>query len=492
MSAFGKRATATLLLLASVGAHAADRFDDARAVIRQQMLDSQVASVSVAVAHRGKIVFEEGFGWADKERRVAATPHTMYSLASLTKPITVTAMMTLIESGKVQSLEQPANDLLGNAKLKVWVGDERQLTVRTLVNHTSGIPGGSQFFYGDERRLRTSMDETVLRYGGAMFAPGERYEYSNLGYGFLGYLVERASGRSYEQYLKQAIFVPLGMTRTSIDIGPGLEEYQAVRYASNGDPIPPYVSTEAGSMAAYSSAHDLVRLGMFFLKDRLPDQRRILSDASIDQMLYDPGPAFRNGSRSVGWRARAQGNEIVFGHDGSMAGANADLSISPSRDVTVAVLVNGSMGFGRRQISDALFKAVVPQWTAAKHPVAPAAGAPFQPSADLVGRWVGTIHTYERELPVELDVLATGDVHVQIGSQLRTLLNNVSFQDGLLSGSAASRIDTGDTQRYPHSVSFTLRLRGSVLNGEATADSLSAPNVSWIYNLPHWVELKRQ
>ncbi|WP_293851051.1 serine hydrolase domain-containing protein, partial [Steroidobacter sp.] len=268
MLAFGKRATATLLLLASASAPAADRFDDARAVIRQQMLDSQVASVSVAVAHRGKIVFEAGFGWADKERRVAATPHTMYSLASLTKPITVTGLMTLIEAGKVQSLDQPANDLLGNAKLKVWVGDERQVTVRSLVNHTSGIPGGGQFFYGDDIRLRPAMDEAVLRYGGVMFAPGERYDYSNLGYGVLGYIVERAAGRSYEQYLKQSIFVPLGMTRSSIDVGPGLEEYQAIRYDGAGQPLPPYVATEAGSMAAYSSAHDLARLGMFFLKDR--------------------------------------------------------------------------------------------------------------------------------------------------------------------------------------------------------------------------------
>ncbi|MBL8266070.1 serine hydrolase domain-containing protein, partial [Steroidobacter sp.] len=438
------------------------------------------------------IVFEAGFGWADKERRVAATPHTMYSLASLTKPITVTGLMTLIEAGKVQSLDQPANDLLGNAKLKVWVGDERQVTVRSLVNHTSGVPGGGQFFYGDDIRLRPAMDEAVLRYGGVMFAPGERYDYSNLGYGVLGYIVERASGRSYEQYLKQSIFVPLGMTRSSIDVGPGLEEYQAIRYDGGGQPLPPYVATEAGSMAAYSSAHDLARLGMFFLKDRLPDQQRILSDASIDQMLHDPGPAFRNGSRSVGWRARQQGNEIVFGHDGSMAGANADLSMSPSRDICVVVLANGAMGFGRRKISDALFKAVVPQWTAAKQPVAPAPAARLQPTSELIGRWVGKIHTYERDLPVELNVLATGEIHVQVGSQLKTLLNNVSFEDGLLSGAAASRIDTGDTQRYPHDVSFSLRLRGSVLNGEAMANSLPAPSVSWIYNLPHWVELQRQ
>ncbi|MBL8268967.1 serine hydrolase domain-containing protein [Steroidobacter sp.] len=482
---------AALLLLASFSTRAADRFDDARAVIRQQMLESRLASVAVAVSHRGKIVYEEGFGWADKERRVAAGPHTMYSLASVSKPITVTALMTLVEAGKV-SLDQPANELLGNAKLQVWVGDERQLTVRSLITHTSGIPGGGQFFYGDERRLRPDMDTTLLRYGGALFAPGERYDYSNLGYGVLGHIVERASGRSYEQYLKQAIFMPLGMTRTSVEVGPGLAEYQAIRYEAGGQPVPPFVSTEPGSMAVYSSAHDLARLGMFFLKDRLPDQRPILSDAGIAQMLHDPGPEHRDGSRNGGWHARQQGKDVVLGHEGSMAGSNADVSIVPARDICVVVLANGSIGFGRRTISDALFKAIVPEWTAASRRVSAPAVTRFQPPPELVGRWAGTIHTYERELPVELNVLSTGEVQTRIGSQLTTLLNDVRFADGLLTGKSASRIDTADTQRHPHDVSFSLRLRGSVLNGAAMANSLAAPGLSWIYNLPHWVELRRE
>lgn len=479
------------LSFVNLGALADDRFDSARSVIHQQIRDSGVASVAVAVSNHGRIVFEAGFGWADKERRIAASEHTMYSLASVTKPLTVTALMTLVEAGKI-GLDRPINDFLGNAKLKVWIGDERQVTVRSLINHTSGLPGASQFFYGDEIRLRPSMDETLLRYGGVLFPPGERYDYSNLGYGVLGYAIERVSGYSYAQYLQRAVFTPLGMTRTSVGVGPGLDAYQAIRYDTAGAPIPQFVSSEPGSMAAYSSAHDLARLGMFFLKDRLADQRRILDDESIDQMLHYPGPAFLDGSRSVGWRARRQGSEIVFGHDGSMAGSNADVSISPMRDTCVVVLANGSMGFGRRKISDALFKAVVPQWPAAKPPAPPPPAARFEPPEDLLGRWVGTIHTYERELPVQLHVLASGEVHVRIGSQLQTLLNRVSFSDGLLRGVAASQIDTADTRRYPHTVGFSLRLRGSVLNGAAMADSQSAPSVSWIYNLPHWVELRRQ
>lgn len=475
---------------ANLTALADDRFDAARAVVQRQMLDSGVASVAVAVAHRGMIVFEAGFGWADKERRIAASEHTMYSLASVTKPLTVTALMALAEAGKV-ALDRPVNDFLGNVKLKAWVGDERDVTVRSLINHTSGLPGAGQFFYGDEIRLRPSMDEMLLRYGGVLFPPGERYDYSNLGYGVLGYVIERASGRSYAQYLQQAVFVPLGMTRTAVDPEPVFDAYLAVRYDSAGEPIPRFVSSEPGSMAAYSSAHDLVRFGMFFLKNRLADQRRILGDESVDQMLHYPGPAALDGSSSVGWRARRQGKEVVFGHDGSMAGSNADVSISPTRDVCVVVLANGSMGFGRRKISDAFFKAVAPQWTAAKIPTPPPV-AQFVPPQELLGQWGGAIHTYERELPVQLNVLPSGEVRVQIGSQPQTLLTQASFENGLLRGVAASQIDTADTRRYPHTVGFSLRLRGSVLNGAAMANSLTAPRVSWIYNLPHWVELRRQ
>ena len=105
-----------LCTLATLTAHA-QNFDGIRAFIRKQLVETQMPSIAVAVARDGKILWEEGFGWADREKRIAATEHTMYSLASISKPITATGLMVLAGAGKIE-LDRPINEYLGNAKLR--------------------------------------------------------------------------------------------------------------------------------------------------------------------------------------------------------------------------------------------------------------------------------------------------------------------------------------------------------------------------------------
>jgi CubicO group peptidase (beta-lactamase class C family) len=84
------------------------------------------------------------------------------------------------------------------------------------------------------------MDETILRYGNLVTVPGEKYQYSNLGFGVLDYVISRVSGRAYEDFMREEVFLKLGLTHTSIGLGPGLDRYQAVRYGPDGLPIPFY------------------------------------------------------------------------------------------------------------------------------------------------------------------------------------------------------------------------------------------------------------
>src|SRR5438128_3665818 len=110
-----------------------------RELIRARLVEQSLPSVAVAVARDGTSLWEEGFGWADREHRVPATEHTMYSLASISKPITATGLMVLKELGKLD-LDRPINDYLGAAKLNAWIGDAADATVRRVANHTSGLP----------------------------------------------------------------------------------------------------------------------------------------------------------------------------------------------------------------------------------------------------------------------------------------------------------------------------------------------------------------
>ncbi len=197
--------------------------------IEKLRVDNNSPSIAIAVARHGKILWERGFGWADRENRVPATEHTAYSLASISKPVTATGLMTLVQAGRID-LDHPINDYLGDAKLRAWIGDAREATVRRVANHTSGLPLHFQFFYADQPYQPPSMDETLLHYGNLVTAPGEQYQYSNLGFGVIDYVIARVSGQEYADFMRQEVFVKLGLTHTSIGIGSGLEKVP-------GDPL---------------------------------------------------------------------------------------------------------------------------------------------------------------------------------------------------------------------------------------------------------------
>jgi CubicO group peptidase (beta-lactamase class C family) len=117
------------------------------------MAERNVPSMAIAVAHGNKIFWEQGFGWADREKRTPADENTMYSLASVSKPLTATALMTLVSAGKID-LDKPIDDYLGAAKFHSSVGRAEDATVRRVANHISGMPEHFQFFYETKRGVR--------------------------------------------------------------------------------------------------------------------------------------------------------------------------------------------------------------------------------------------------------------------------------------------------------------------------------------------------
>jgi CubicO group peptidase (beta-lactamase class C family) len=332
---------ATIVFL---GRSADAQFDDVRASIEQKLVAQNVPSLAVAVAKDGKIIWEEGFGWADREKRITATEHTMYSLASISKPITATGLMVLVERGKVD-LDRPINDYLGQAKLNGRAFDASKATLRLVANHTAGVPLHYQFFYEDEPYRRPEMDETIRRYANLVTPPGERSQYSNLGYGIIDYVIQRVSGKGYPDFMREEVFVPLGLTRMSVDIGPGLEDFTATRYAPDGRPIPFYDFDHPGGSAIFSSAHDLVRFGMFHLKNDLDDQRPILTDDSIEQM-HRPTAIEPDGSGyGIGWSSGTTEKGLrALSHGGGMGGVSTTLRLLPEENAVVVVLCNSRGG----------------------------------------------------------------------------------------------------------------------------------------------------
>jgi CubicO group peptidase (beta-lactamase class C family) len=465
-------------------------FDGVREFIKQQLGERRLPSVAVAVARDGRIIWEEAFGWADVEKRIPATPHTMYSLASISKPITATGLMILKERGRIE-LDRPINEYLGEAKIAVRVGNPADATVRRVANHTAGLPLHYQFFYEDESYRAPSRDETIRRYGNSVTAPGERYQYSNLGYGILDHVITRVSGRGYADFMREEVFLPLGLTHTSVNIGPGLEKHQAIRYGTDGSPIPFYDFDHPGGSAVYASAHDLVRFGMFHLKSRLSDQKAILKDETIDEMQK---ATVGTGSRSgygIGWGTNVlSGGRHSIAHSGGMGGVSTLLRLFPSEKIAIVALSNASSNLPG-QVMERIVAVVAPEIASERGAQSQPPPEPvFKPSSELLGSWQGKVHTYKGELNFKLLFQPDGDVHAQIGTQLKTLLNRTQFRDGYLSGTFASDIGTEDANRTRYSLSLSLKLRGAVLNGAMTAQSLPGRRVG--NALTHWVELKKE
>jgi CubicO group peptidase (beta-lactamase class C family) len=484
-------------------------FDSTQIQIEQLVAKGEVPSLSVAVARDGKIIWEKGFGLADREKNIPATEHTKYRLASISKQLTATGLMILVERGQIK-LDSPINDYLGGTKLTARIGDAKDATIQRVASHTSGLPLHSQHFYDNESNQPPPMDETIRRYGNLVTAPGERYQYSNLGYGLLSNVISRVSGKSYADFMREQVFVPLGMDHTSVHVGHGLEDGQAVNYSPDGMAVPPYNSDSPGASAIISSAHDLIRFAMFHLKNDLSDQRAIITEATIDKMQKpspETGPIQEwecDGSGyGIGWVISITNDYLrAVHHSGGTIGVSTVLALVPEENLAVAILSNTHsqwpeailIGILRILLPEKLNNLPNPTDQATKE-------TPFAPDKELVGLWEGHVHTYEREIPFVLDIGISGSVYTTMGDQSRSIIRNVSYRDNphwfknagggfFLRGWIQGELETADVKRgQPYKLWLELKLRDNVLNGSLIAFS---QRKFYTGPLTHWVELRRK
>lgn len=473
------------ILTLAAAAHA-DEFDRVRTLIKARMAQQHVPGVSIAVARDGKIVWEEGFGFADLEHRVSADANTVYSVASVTKPIVATALMIGSEKGKLD-LDRPVNAYLGRVKLTAWVGSAAEATVRRMALHRGGLPEHYHFFYSDEPHRTPSMDDTIRRYGNIVEVPGEHFQYSNLGYGVLGYVISRVFKHSLSDVLRSEVFQPLGMERGRFGAIACAE--CAVRYNDDGVPLPGYEFDHPGASAAWVSAHDLVLFGLFHAGTPLPQQRRILSDADRQQMQVIPEGQQRG--YGIGWNVwRHPDGYVVIYHGGTMPGVSADLTVIPEKHIVVAVLANRSSSLPFVINDEIIYNTLLshPTATAEKKEGTQPPANPDSPPRNLVGVWAGAVHTYQGRRPLVLKIHDSGEVEVTLSGKTTTL-NKTSFHDGALRGEFNGDIGINDA-RADSLLVLALTQRHVGLAGVVTAYSPAGKRVE--YGLSQWTEVTRR
>jgi CubicO group peptidase (beta-lactamase class C family) len=456
----------------------------------QVMAEAGLPSVAVAIGERGRITCEAAFGWADRAGRIPATPQTMYSLASVSKPFTATAVMHFVER-RALALDKPANDYLGTTKLRAYEGRAERATVKRLLTHTAGLPLHYQFFYAGGPAVPT-MDEAIARYGIVVYPPGERYFYSNLGYGVLERILERAGGRPYREILREAVLQPLGLQETIVSDGAGLDgQRAAVRYHANGRSIPPYTFDHVAASGVWSSARDLVRFGLFHLGHDEEGAGPVLSQRTRRAMQERHAGADAPGqARGLGWGINAG----VYGyrrvaHTGSMPGVSTVLSLYPDAGVAVVVLTNANNGQAVAQIERQLAAAVLPlrPGTSAAEQLRSTVGAATDVrtgtsgSPDLSsirGQWDGIVRVRGVEVPIALNVRDEAEAYVRIGMGEEVRVVGARIRDRWFTGGTAAPLappDAAPPHQPAHRTLFTLTRRGARLTGWATAVSTADP-----------------
>jgi CubicO group peptidase (beta-lactamase class C family) len=479
---------AFMLLLTGCRSHrqGEDRFSDIRGKILDFMEDKNVPSVSVAVAQRGKIIWEESFGWANREKKIKATPQTMYELASIAKVFTATGLMVLKERGVVD-LDAPVDRYLGDITIDAFGVDPSGVTLRRLLQHTSGLP----MYWGEPYRADTTRPFTpkdmLDRYAILAFTPGKRELYSNVGIAMANYIAERVSKQPYAEFLRQQVFLPLGMTNSArLSTPPTTDEF-AQEYQPDGAP---WVYTEG----TYASAHDLLRFAMFHLKDHLPDQQRILSDSTIElmQTALEVLSDFR-----LPWLVLDYGGFPALVFTGA---SGAVIALIPEADLAIVVLSNRLQADTPR-IAKWIASAVLDDFQESQRiPTTIEMHQKIQPGTlsrgALAGTWKGAIRTPERELPVEISFSRFGSPEMRSlndsGSwgdwteTMSTLRGNYSA--GIFSAYFPVRIPTEDTRGHDHWTWIYVGLKADTLQGYAVAHAADGP----YFGLPYCIRLERE
>jgi CubicO group peptidase (beta-lactamase class C family) len=284
---------------------------------------------AVLVARNGQVILSKGYGMADATRNIANTPQTRFRLASLTKQFTATAIMILQARGKLNVQDSICGYL--DPCPDAW----RPITIHQLLTHTSGLPNYTDLgSYEPTQAQPATPAELVARFRDLplIFAPGTSYMYENSDYVLLGTIVERVSGQSYADFLRDAIFAPLGMRDSGVAAGTAPGEGEATGYRVAGEPAPlldPSTLFAAGSI--YSTVEDMYRW------DQALYTTRLLPQALLDAM-WTP----QSNNYGYGWKIDSAFGRRRIGHPGLIDGFQTSIERFPDDRVTVIVLSNMS------------------------------------------------------------------------------------------------------------------------------------------------------
>jgi D-alanyl-D-alanine carboxypeptidase len=335
--------------------------------------------LSLVVVKDGAIVYQRAFGLADGPKHIAATSETVYGWWSMTKLVTAVAVLQFQEQGKL-NIDDPVADHLPFFTVAYPAAASQPITIRQLLNHSSGIPNNAPALVGwihhvDQPRLDQSayIAQILPEYAKPTFAPGDHGEYTNVGYMVLGALIEAASGQIYEEYVRERVLRPLGMRQTdfvytktmlpnaAVASHPWLSMETAalpvlvknwssyVRETTDGRMwLNRFYANSAPPTGLIGPATDAARFMSAMLNAGELEGQRILSPESVRIMIHDSHIMGRGGEADIypgmqyglGWHIVPEGERLRIQHRGGGPGFGSEMRLYPNEGLGLVVIAN--------------------------------------------------------------------------------------------------------------------------------------------------------
>ncbi|MGG7606420.1 serine hydrolase [Massilia sp. BKSP1R2A-1] len=378
------------------GAHALDATDlsawlDGR--VPYSLKSGEIAGMVISVVKDGKVLLQKGYGLADVEAKVPMYPATtLVRPGSTSKPFTWTAVMQLVQQGKID-LDRNVNDYLD---FRIEEAYGKPITMRDLMNHRAGFEEGLKDLLGYDPALAQTTERYLKEHPRPMlFAPGEAPGYSNYGVALAGYIVQRVSGLPFETYVEQHIFKPLGMSHSTFvqPIPKGFPGYLSKGYNTLTEPPSPFelvITAPAGSLT--TTAADMTRFMLAHLGQGSVDGASIL-DAATTARMHSPSythqglPGF--GTMAHGFFHVRHNGRLLIGHGGDTIVYHTEMNLLPEEGVGIYFTYNsrgkdGAVYTARKELMDGFMDRYFPAPPAAEQPTLATAQAD---AATIAGRY---------------------------------------------------------------------------------------------------------
>jgi CubicO group peptidase (beta-lactamase class C family) len=310
-------------------------------LIKQEMDDADVTGLSIALVDDKETVWAQGFGYADKQANIKATPDTIYNVGSISKVLTATAAMQLAEQGKLD-IDQPLQKYLPEFSIKSRFGDTHKITPRNIMTHHSGLP--CNWLQGMIERHPGPFTEVVTAVKNEYMAYPTDYvfAYSNLGITLLGATVGKLGGTGYTNYMDTHLLSPLGMTHSEFASSTSSKSYD------KGKEVEVIPMRDLPASGLNSSVSDIAHFMQMVLADGKYNGRQILKPESLREMFKVQNanvPMDLDSKVGLGWMLN--GVEVphagtVASHGGLTMNFHALMAVLPEHRLGVVVLSNST------------------------------------------------------------------------------------------------------------------------------------------------------